>query len=385
MKIHLRGNRRGVQMLVLAAVICVIGIVLGVSSVFQSRTVLQWTKRIKADLAVEDLAYSAVEEATHEFMVEVNKPGSPLYDLLRKPGLKQSNFQSTVVHTQALAAGNQQVADIKATISISGVQYYPTYYGPDVEWNGLLEVVATINLKGTGPKMLVVDQMREIKTRCISSPIQPMGKKGFYDAARKVGMFPPKPQKSLTMDRPSWKQRATHIIKVAPGGDMKAAFDGAMANGVLNGVVYVDNAGGPDLDLSGYSMKGKAVIVTAGPLKLNNTRVADKSLDAFVYLAFGDTDVTGQIDGCMIYTYYPGDPKPRRNLAGGTKFHGAMLNLYGDCGGKRFPLTNGLTGNYVDYQPETLVASAGNGARPFPDRIYVAVSPTVLLSKEVTK
>ena len=360
-------RRRGFSALTTALGFCLLGLAFGASQSVRRHHVSIWLERARLEQAARDLACSALEEADHELMQEVNRPGSALFTGLRGPVGAVLTLPLTLTHTHALAA---QLPELELTrVELSIPPRHAFIEQVPFEWAGRVRVTAVVTMRAAPRGSLEAISERELRASVVA-PV-PFDRLGLVDLealahAAGVDVAAAGEKIALLRNLAPWLVRATLGVRAGKGAGVQGVFETLYQRlGRLDGIVVVDNAGGPPLALRNRAFKGRCVLVVTGGVQLSDVRMADPKLDQLTVFAYGDAHLSGALEGA--YVLVPDTGEARRWVAPDLRVHGALV----------VPST-ALVAPTLQVTPlEALIATDGAG-RLLPDRILVSVSPTLI-------
>lgn len=377
---NMKRSNRGMHLVLGVLIIGSLALAFGMVQNQRARTLRDWTARLKADLAARDLVQSALAEATHEMMTQVNQPGTDAFQALRRPGLAEQSYRPRLERCRELLARQTLVKGVEAEVIFRDREAFPGANPQDQEWRGFAVVrvtVTTASGPGFGARVVLEGtEAREVKATSIAPP-RPLDRWCNYQAGLPSEELEPSipagiPAPEFPLSRQLMEMKASLRIDGDPNEGWRQLSERL---GEVNGVVYVDNPGQP-LILRGFTHRGKTLLVTRGPVILSDVRRERRETDQLVVMAFGDVSVDGRVEAVLIATQEKGEQPPQRAMREHTRLVGGFV----------------LTSGAMDFADDVGVecdldfVPSGNPEGPlFVDRIYISISPQLSDSRVVVR
>jgi hypothetical protein len=366
-----RRDRAGAQILVLSLTMGLLAALWGMSVAQRGHDAVRWIQREKLQLVARDLLHSAMEEATHAFMEQVNLPGTLPFEALRTPP-DASPVEWNVSTPASQALVTEQLPGMNMAVKVSVVDRAPfsTTYEASSEWRGVVVVQASV--AGAAGVRFAAMQSREARA-CLITPPRPMDVMALYDWHKPQ---PGQPTGPFMMDADYWRTKSAMCVIPTTSASTQSSFQILKQRlGMLNGSVFVANRGADTLILRDYTHRGKAVLVVDGAVDLEDVRLEDPKSDLLTVIAFGDVRVRGRADVALIMTADSKYSLPTRTFSGAVDVRGSLILT---CG------TVSSSGTVTLYHNFSHLAAAPIGQETvLPDRIYVAVSPQLYQDRMV--
>ena len=367
-------KRRACSSVATALGFCMLGLAFGATQSLRRHHVGLWLERVRLEQAARDLACSALEEANHELMLEVNRPGAPVFEALRGPVGAAVAPVLKLPHTRALAARWPELELAQVTLAIPARR--PLLEALPFEWVGVARTTAVVSFRVGGRASLEAVSVRELRASCVA-PV-PFDRSTLVDlgalaagaglALDRAAQERIAPALELLGSAQAWQARAS--LRIAPdgAGSVQSGFEVlARRLGRLDGIVLVDNAGRGALSLRNRAFSGRCVLVVTGAVDLADVRLADPACDLLTVIACGDARLEGRLEGAVLLMPGRAGSNLRRTLADDLRVRGALVVPDG-----------ALVPASVRVEPlDTLVATDAAGHLRA-DRIHVSVSPNLL-------
>lgn len=364
--------RRGFSGVATALGFCVLALAFGATQSLRRQHAMNWLARARLEQAARDLACSALEEADRELMIEVNRPGSPVFLALRGPVGAALSPKLELPHTRELFRQYPELELTRVEVSIPARQ--PLLEEVPLEWVGRVRTTAVVTMRAGPRGALEAISERQLRASVIAPPFDQErivdleeGKRQV-EAAKLVGLDLSDLDRKIEMLRnlDPWRARATLVVRADANGSVQGQFEVlAQRLGRLDGIVLVDNAGGSPLVLRGRAFAGRCALVVTGGVQLTDVRMADPKTDLLTVFAYGDARLDGSLEGA--YVLVPTTGEARRWVAPDLRVRGALA----------LPSTS-LMAPTLQLSPLETLTSFDGARRLLPDRIHVTVSPNLI-------
>ncbi len=356
---RIRGGRRGVHLLVVVAALAALAGAAAMVGATRTRTSQDTLRRLRDDLRVRDLLASAVEEAGLEFMSGANDPGHPLYLRLRSGRGDMGATPAELLATRELFGSLGEQAAVEATVEVRDSAPLSAGFEEASEWEARLRIEARAVLPGGAERVLV--RTRTLRSISIELP-HPLDQACHYDG----DLDPGDDQEPFPMDPGHWRNKAPLRVVSPEGGRAQDELESLLATlRGASGVLLVENRPDDPVRLQGRTMSGRLQIAVLGPLVVSDLAVEDPARDRIRLVAFGDVELSGEIEAAVLMTRVEGAAAPRRRVLAGTSVDGALVVTEGD-----YEAPRGLRLDCGEVPQR-------RGGAPAPESLWIAVAPVL--------